>query len=203
MHARWAASKLDVLRSRSGSGFKQKLRQRWGADESRIYKWLCMHASNLDPSSVLAQQLATLDAFVRRSDDALMQELQVHAHWVASKLDVLRSRSGCGVKEKLRVLGCAEERQIYEWLRQHASAQEPASLLAQHLVECGCLLYQLTAKEMMPLDYTVGAAAPAHARQDAEPDVEAIGEHVGAKAACQSPRLFEEETTVAAAMGVV
>ena len=125
------------------------------------------------------------------------------AQWAVAKLEVLRSRRGSGFKEKLRVLCCAEERQIYEWLRQHASALEPASLLAQHLLECGSLLYKLTPKEKMLLDYTAGPAAPSHARQAAEPDAEAIGEHVGAKAACQSPRLSEEETTVAATMGVV
>ena len=167
------------------SSFKGKLRGCRGAEEKRIYQWLCRHASDLDPASMLAQQLATVDAFVSKSEASLLQELQLQAHWAASKLDVLRSGSGCGIKEKLRVLCCAEECQIYDWLRQHASELEPASLLAQHLVDCGRLLYQLTPKEKMPLAYAAGAAAPGHACSASDAALEAIRGHPGAKAARQ------------------
>ena len=62
VHAQWAASNLDLLRSRSGGGFKGKLRQWQSAEEQRIYSWLYKHARDLDPASILAQQLATVDA---------------------------------------------------------------------------------------------------------------------------------------------
>ena len=67
VHARWAASNLDVLRSRSGTGLKEKLRQHCSPDEGRVYQWLHLHASDLEPASLLSQQLATVDAFVTQS----------------------------------------------------------------------------------------------------------------------------------------
>ena len=79
VHAQWAASKIDVLRSRSGGGFKGKLREGQSAEEQRIYNWLYKHARDLEPASMLAQQLATVDAFVTKSEAALLQEYQVHA----------------------------------------------------------------------------------------------------------------------------
>ena len=68
-HMRWAASNLDVLRSRSGTGFKEKLRQST-PEETRIYNWLSLHASDLEPSSLLAQQLAIVDTMVTKSEAA-------------------------------------------------------------------------------------------------------------------------------------
>ena len=68
-HARWAASNPDVLRSRSGTGFKEKLRQST-PEETRIYNWLSLHASDLEPSCLLAQQLAIVDTMVTKSEAA-------------------------------------------------------------------------------------------------------------------------------------
>ena len=79
VHAEWAASNLDLLRSRSGGGFKGKLRQWQSAEEQRIYSWLYKHARDLEPASILAQQLATVDAFVTKSEADLLQEYQLHA----------------------------------------------------------------------------------------------------------------------------
>ena len=79
VHAQWAASNLDVLRSRSGGSFKGKLRASQSKDESRIYYWLHRHACDLETGSLLAQQLAIVDAFVTKSEDALLQEYQAHA----------------------------------------------------------------------------------------------------------------------------
>ena len=90
LHARWAASKLDVLRSRSGSGFKEKLLPSLSAEEKRIYNWFYRHACDWEPVSLLAQQLAIVDAFVTKSEAALLQEYQAHAAPVhaASAADV-------------------------------------------------------------------------------------------------------------------
>ena len=78
-HAQWAVSNLDLLRSRSGGSFKGKLRAKQSPDENRIYKWLHNHACDLEPGSLLAQQLAIVDAFVTKSEAALLQEYRLHA----------------------------------------------------------------------------------------------------------------------------
>ena len=78
-HAQWVASNLDVMRSRSGTCLKRKLRQRESKEECRIYQWLYYHACDLEPGSLLAQQLAIVEAFLTKSVDALLQEYQEHA----------------------------------------------------------------------------------------------------------------------------
>ena len=79
LFAQWAVSKLEVLRSRRGSGFKEKLRTQCGVEERSIYDWLRKFANDLEPGSMLEQQLAIVDAFVTKSEAALLQEYQVHA----------------------------------------------------------------------------------------------------------------------------
>ena len=66
-HAQWASSNLDVLRSRKGCCFKEKLRRRHSAEENRIYQWLQCHADDLVPGSLLASKLAIVDALVTKS----------------------------------------------------------------------------------------------------------------------------------------
>ena len=40
------------------------------AEHSRIYQWLYRHASDLEPGSLLAQQLAIVDTMVTKSEAA-------------------------------------------------------------------------------------------------------------------------------------
>ena len=67
-HAQWAVSNLHLLRSRSGRGFKEKLRPSLSAEEKRIYNWFYRHACDWEPVSLLAQQLASVEAFVTKSE---------------------------------------------------------------------------------------------------------------------------------------
>ena len=61
LFAQWAVSKLEVLRSRRGSGFKEKLRVHCGAEERSIYDWLRRYANDLEPASMFCL-LYTSDA---------------------------------------------------------------------------------------------------------------------------------------------
>ena len=78
-HAQWAVSNLHLLRSRSGRGFKEKLRPSLSAEEKRIYNWFYRHPCDWELGSLLAQQLAIVDAFVTKSEAALLQEYRLHA----------------------------------------------------------------------------------------------------------------------------
>ena len=66
-HAQWALSNLDLLRSRKGSCFKEKLRQRHTAEETRIYQWLCNNVCELGPGGWLRKEMAIVDAWVTKS----------------------------------------------------------------------------------------------------------------------------------------